>query len=137
MVVARNNSESFPYVLKAEREFPPEKQTTFRLRRLSTRQHLLLANLQGEDEAGTSGVKVGTAMVAGLQIGIAGWSNFTDEHGAQIEFKPNKGKHLVEGIPAIDPASLQQLDLLPTDAAQELAAAILKANEFTPDDRKN
>jgi hypothetical protein len=137
MVVARSNGEPFSYVLVAERELPAEKQTNFQLRRLSTRQLLLLQNMQGEDAAGISGVQTGSISVAVLQIGLLGWSNFVDEHGSPVEFKQIKGERLIAGIPATNPASLGSLDLLPTEAAAELVGAIIKGNQITPEDRKN
>lgn len=132
MAIARSTTETFTYVTLADRQQPPERQTKFLLRRLSTKLMLSLQNLREGDEAA-----IGKWMIVALRAGIAGWENFCDETGAPIEFAADAGRKAVFGIELDRSASEDSINRLATEDATEIALAIMRGNQVTVDDAKN
>lgn len=139
MVVARSSKELFPYVLECDRGLPPEKQTTFHLRRLSTRTMLALENLQSVDLGGSNRVTVrlGDQRTVTLRAGLAGWDNFAMGDGTLVEYRSQSGTHVIHGVPIESPAAQECIDRLEPDHAKELVEAIIKGNTVTPEDVGN
>lgn len=137
MVVARNTSETFPYVIEAERGAPVEEQTVFHLRCLPASVGLALDNLQSGTVDLKISVRLGDQMVVTLRAGLAGWDNFKDAEGKAIEFKRDQGERAVFGVTIKNPAAAAMIDYLPEKVAQELAVAIRHGNTVTRADVGN
>jgi hypothetical protein len=139
MVVARSARETFTYVLLCDRALPPEKQSVFTLRRLSTRTMMALENLQSIDLGGTNKVTVrlGDQRTVILRAGLCAWTNFNTANGQPAEFKSDAGVRMVHGVEIDRPASQSTVDLLEPEHAKELVDAIVAGNTVTPDDVGN
>jgi hypothetical protein len=138
MAVARSKAEVVRFVLEADRKLPPEKQSVFLLRRMSTDQHMMLKNLQEMNAAGDARtVKVGTIYTTVLRIGLVGWENFATAEGTPAKFEVDAGEHFVNGIGVANPAKQETVNQLSPKDAEELVAAIWESNTFTVDDAKN
>ena len=138
MVIAVNANETFPYICRAERELPKEKQTVFRLRRLPASVGMSLDNLH---EAASTGahvtLRVGAQRNVTLRAGLAGWENLPDSDGKPVEFRAVTGERVVFGITLRNPCHESMIDLLPEEVAEELANAIRAGNTVTTTDAKN
>lgn len=132
MALARSTTETFTYITLADRQLPPDRQTQFLLRRLSTKLMISLQNLREGDTAA-----IGSWMLLALRAGVAGWTNFVDETGAPIEFRLDAGRRTVLGIELERSASEESINRLSAEDATELAIEILKGNQVTATDAKN
>jgi hypothetical protein len=137
MAVARSK-EGWSYVLKADRELPPEQRTTFHLRRLSNRtmtalQNLATYSLQNADIK----VATGTQRWVTLKAGLAGWTNFLMPDGTPAEFRLFEGSTTLHGVELASSVRDESLELLDYADAMELADAIVDGNELTKADAKN
>jgi len=129
MVLARSVREVFDYILQEDRALPVEKQTVFHLRRFTTELAFRTQDLGGDARG-----KIGEIV---LRAGIAGWSNFRDASGSEIECKHDKGKHLVWGATVEDPLTKDAMSWLPPEIVGELGNAIIAGNTLTEEDAKN
>lgn len=131
MVIARSTKENIPYVLEAERDLPPEQQSTFLLASLSNDMMMSLLQLMQE---GQTKKWVEVTLTAGLR----GWRNFLGEDGNEAPFRrdPNLTRG-VHGVEIKGPVAKATLELLPTEHLFELAQAVMRANKLSPDDAKN
>lgn len=130
MVVSRSTRENIPYVLRSERDLPPEQRTTFLLASLS--HDMLLAIVQMMQHGETrQWVKV--ALAAGLR----GWNNFRDENGNETPFARSEKTQVIHGVEIRKPVANQTLDLIPAELLLELAEAVVEANKATSEDAKN
>lgn len=130
MVVARSTAETFPFVLPAEREAPPEQRTTFTLRRLSNNAMLRLVELVTENHTRL-------AHTLAVRAGVAGWENLRDAAGVSIPCDRQNGKAAIAGIDVERPLTEACFDMLPFEALAELTKAVLNGNTLTVDDAKN
>lgn len=137
MVVSINVDESFPYVIKAERDLPQEQQTVFLLRPLPASVGMALDNLHEASSSGQVTLRVGDQRVVTLRAGLVGWRNLNDAKGNPVEFSALHGERPVMGIVVKNPARPEMVDLLPEVVAEELATAIRTFSSFTKDDAKN
>jgi hypothetical protein len=69
-----------------------------------------------------------------VQYGLRGWSNFKDDKGVDIPFKPVKRTHGSKSYTVADP---ELVKLIPAVVITELASEIRKANELDPTEEKN
>jgi hypothetical protein len=132
MPVARSTTETFTYVTLADRQLPAERQTTFSLRRLSTKLMLSLNNLREGDAAA-----IGSWMTVALRAGLAGWTNLCDPDGAPVEFSMDPRPAVVCGIELTRSASEASVNRLAVEDATEISIAIMRGNSLTADDAKN
>lgn len=124
----------FDYVLKDERDLPPEEQTVFRLRPLTYREHEEIERGQkvafdrkSEKSEMLAEQKVLSRKI--LNLGLVGWRNLRDEDGAEIEFRKGgngKGNTIPEEL----------FDLL-APVANELSNAITEHGRLGRDVSKN
>jgi len=133
MVIAVNPKKAFDYVLVEDRKSPVEKQTVFELKVLTSLElakvedgmsFSVTRNEQGEPSAGEVNVKGGSKTLSILHAGLAGWRNFKDENGNEVEFKKSEGYY-------------KNLDYLKPGWRRELANAITEGNRVTETDSKN
>lgn len=137
MVIARSVNETFPYVVKADRELDQSQQTVFQLRRLPSTVGIALDNLHEGNASGQVTLKVGDQKIVSLMAGLAGWENFNDSEGRPVEFKKQSGERSVFGVVIKDPAHRSMIDRLPPEVADELAAVIREENTLSEDETKN
>jgi hypothetical protein len=131
MVIARSTRERIPYVLEAERQLPPEQQTTFYLAVLPNWMMLNLLQLMQE-------AKHDRWVLLALTAGLRGWDNFRDEDGHETPFvRETRRRRNVAGVDVPDPVAEASLNALPSSLLFELANAIVSANQLTGDDAKN
>jgi len=83
MAIATSLNSQRPYVLKADREEPVEKQTTFHLRSISAKLRAQLMTQLERDQ--------GQGLYELVRHGVAGWDNLVDKDGEQIAAKVSKG----------------------------------------------
>jgi hypothetical protein len=131
MVIARSTRERIPYVLRDERDLPPEQQTTFLLAALPN--HAMLSILQMMQH-GQSKAWIEVALTAGLR----GWENFNDADGNATPFRREDNQtRTLHGVEIKGPVSRGTLEVLPAGILLELAEAIVSANKLTVEDAKN
>lgn len=123
MAIAVDPNRTFDYVLKEDRDLPPEQQTVFKLKVLSARE---LARLEDSvsvmDKDGNWQVKVGTKTLEILSCGLRRWDNFRDRNGNLITF-----------VGSMD----DNFDRLRPEWRRELADAITEQANLSEDERKN
>lgn len=137
MVVARSTSETFDYVIEAERGLPPDDQTHFHLRHLPASVGMALDNLQSASVTSQISIRLGDQQVLVLRAGLAGWTNLKKADGTEVEFKQDAGVRNVFGVEVTRPAAKEMVDVLPLEVAQELAVAIRQGNTLTKADVGN
>lgn len=131
MPVARAFLE-FDYVLKSERDLPPEKQTVFRLKPLTLREQSECERVDvWVDKSGAGHQVMDRKELARKQLtfGLVGWRNFLDENGKAVEFR-----RVSEGNRFALPE--ETLNLI-TPWAVEIANAIDEASEISETAAKN
>jgi hypothetical protein len=131
MAIARTTRERIPYVPEAERELPPEQQTTFYLAVLPN--WMMLALLQMQNEA-----RHDRWILLALTAGLRGWDNFPDENGVETPFtRETRRRRNIAGVEVLDPVSEASLNAVPANLLLELAKAIIEANQLTSAEAKN
>lgn len=96
IAIAISSSETFPYVLEANREDPVSEQTVFQLRPPTVAEDESYLN-----SAGVLG-KVGTKAHSMLRKHLKGWSNLVGADGEEIAFDADsKGKPSDAAIEAL------------------------------------
>lgn len=113
MAIAVDPRETFPYVLKQDRDAPEADQTTFELSALTERDERRLIGKAAEDTL--------TFAYECLGLALKGWSNLQGEAGEQVEYTPGKKGG----------ASDAALDLLHSSWRIELAFVVLQRGQLT------
>ncbi len=126
---------TFPYVLKCDRDLPPDQQTVFQLRPLTNAQRFSLLDMNSV-QGGSTTLRGGTMAQTALRIGLAGWENLTNENDAVVPYVAHQGKVMVHGVAAESPATEETMNRLPWEAVEELADAIMNGLQLTQDDAK-
>lgn len=138
MVIARSLAETRPYVCKADRELPADKQTRFHLRALPA---TLVMSIEAMHDATQDGqvlsMRLGDRKKVTLAAGIAGWDNLSNDKGEAVAFRQLKGDRHVCGLSVRNPVDMDLVDQLPVDVVEELVDAINAANTVTEADAKN
>lgn len=131
MAIARSTRERIPFVLTAERQLPPEQQTTWYLAVLPNWMMLNLLQLMQEG-------KHDRWMLLALTAGLRGWDNFRDENGLDVPFtRETRRRRNVAGVDVPDPVSEASLNAIPSELLVELSQAVVAVNQLTDDDAKN
>lgn len=135
--VAYDPDVLFDYVLAADRDKPPEKQTIFHLKTLTARDTEAIENawrtmMSGDKDKVAEkdlvlALNRGTMTIETLKRGLCGWDNFLDARGKPIPFLPCER--------AICP--MKNIDRLQPDDRHELAKAIEDGAHLSESDRKN
>lgn len=92
--------------LEATKKDPGAKaqETVFLLKPLTVEQQANLRDnmykVEGQGKARKEKFKTGTSEVEALMLGLAGWENFKNDEGVDVEFKKNSVKDMLEMIPA-------------------------------------
>lgn len=123
MPIARNMNVTRDFILKNEKDSPPDKQTVFIVGAMAG---WLQAAL---NDRVASTFKQGDETVIRdiLRAGLKGWRNFRDEHGAEVQFKLNR-----DGQP-----SDESLSILDMGSSVEIAMEIMGFNKLAGDELKN
>ena len=130
MAVALTPGATRDYVLKAERELPPEQRSVFVMRAvpLSVRAQfgMLLGRAAGEDPfAGADQGELSRLYVLALRTSLVGWRNFRTADGADVLFQAaplEVNGQRIQGAPTD-----ATLDLLDTATMAELGAEALQS----------
>ena len=131
MAIARSTRERIPYVIEAERQMPPDQQTTWYLAVLPNWMMLNLLQLMQEG-------KHDRWVLLALTAGLRGWDNFRDENGLDVPFsRETRRRRNVAGVDVADPVSEASLNAIPSDLLLELARAVLEVNQLKDDEAKN
>lgn len=120
--------EEFEYVLREERDLPPEKRAVFRLRPLRYKESEAAHRVEFRQDEIAGAVLVSEPMRMArrvLNLGLLGWSGVVDAEGHEVPFRRN-GKTIPEEI----------LDLI-APWAVELSNAITEKTEVTEEQAKN
>lgn len=122
MPIALDPKQTFDYVVKDDRDLPPEEQTVWHLRCLTIAEESALADNQYSANAGSGEImlKNGSYQVGILRRGVEGVSNFKDANGNE-QAVSKAGNGLVP---------LHFFDLLSTKHREEIATAILTRGEI-------
>lgn len=94
-----NNNKNFDYIIEEEKDVDVEKQTIFKLKKLSARQMAILqssGNFSKEDGALLNPI---TFALEACKSGIAGWDNFKDGDGNLVKFNPRDLESNMEKLP--------------------------------------
>lgn len=126
MPLALSKKTNQPYVLKADRKAPKEKQTTFWLRSITSLQHLQIHN-----------VPDAVSVYAVVKAGLTGWDNLCFDDGAPAKCEREDGPRVVWGVEMDSPVKDDSLTLLCTQDLAELCRAILDLSTLTRADQKN
>lgn len=91
MAVAVSPKQAFDYVLKEDRDLPSEDRTVFKLRPLTQAEMLILNDRAREtyDDADGHTIvrpKIGTFILAVLDLGLVGWLHLRDAEGQDVPF---------------------------------------------------
>jgi len=119
MPIALTPNKKWDYVLREDRGLPPDKQTIFKLKALSSEEFFAIQNIQYTNGFGTANQSV-------LIIGLVGWENFLDNQGQAVPFNLEDGACAQENLDRLTPAIMM-----------ELIGAIRKRNELSEDEIKN
>lgn len=131
MAIARSTRERIPFVLTAERQLPPEQQTTWYLAVLPNWMMLNLLQLMQEG-------KHDRWMLLALTAGLRGWDNFRDENGLDVLFtRETRRRRNVAGVDVPDPVSEASLNAIPSELLVELSQAVVAVNQLTDAEAKN
>jgi len=120
----------FDYVLREERELPPEKRATFRLRPLKYREREEAERVElrqgpdGEPIVVSERLKIARKV---LNLGLMGWSGVKDFEGKEIPFSRKGKKNEIQE---------ELLDYI-SSWATELANAITENARVTQEQEKN
>ncbi|QPJ61701.1 MAG: hypothetical protein G3M70_07300 [Candidatus Nitronauta litoralis] len=120
------------YVPECDRNLPTEDQTIFLLKPLSAKDaasmqdNVTQTKLGGNDGDTVMLMQSGTQALNALKKGLAGWENFKDAHGKEIEFRHNNGAPRPE-----------MFDLIPAKVRQELANVIIEGCDISGETEKN
>lgn len=121
----------FDYVLKDDRNRPPEEQTVFRLRPLHAKEKQEVERTEWKAAGGEALMvsdRTGLAIRI-LNCGLLGWSNLRDAEGNEVEFAEVK-----ENNRRILPSHI--LDRI-TPWLTELANAVYERTELSEEQKKN
>jgi len=125
--IALSLNETWDYVLKDNREDQEEEQTVFHLRALSLKQRTKLQNMvsasSGDDEDTTvMQIAIGDRSLYSCEHGIAGWDNFIDGEGNEVEFRSVGAS-----------ASRKSLEVIGSSDMAELSNEIVERSSLTKD----
>lgn len=123
MPIAVDPAKVVRYVLRAERELPPEQQTVFLLKALTARETADVEDALFFQTAIGTMVRNGSQRLRILGLGVVGWENFPDSQGRPVPFNTQ------------DKAA--NWDRIAPEYQTELANAIMEANRLNAADRKN
>ncbi len=128
-MLATSTGKTLRFILKEEREKPPDEQTTFILKILPARARMLIMDhmVSVDADANVQTAKPGTGMLAACQYGIGGWENLRDpEDGHEVRCRTQRrGQYEV-----VAEASLDRI----AGAILELGAKIIELNRIGDDD---
>lgn len=135
MAISLTPEKRFDYVLKSDRELPPDQQTIWHLRALThaERDHIV-TQLTNAVQLGKGGYIL--AKADALRCGLQGWSNYRDPQGNETPFAagpPRAGSWIRRQAVITD----ECLDLIPYEDWDELSDALIQCNQMTEADRKN
>lgn len=113
MAIAINPKQTVPYILKADRASPPEKQTTWHFRALTLDEQAQIRDSVLTQNAETNEVIVrgGRAELTTLRLGLTSVDNFLDESGKPLKIEKVNGlvpDELLERVSPADRAELAQ-----------------------------
>lgn len=121
MAIAINPTQTFDYVLRADRELPAEEQTVWKLRGLSHRERAQVEdNLATQGGDGQLSFRIGSQRLEILKAGLLGFENFLDAEGRPVPFDR-------QGAAVHD----RTLDRIAEADATELANAITARNSLS------
>lgn len=138
MAIAVNPKQPFDYVLKADRELPPDEQTTFHLRPLSHTERVQLDNMRYQMDGKTNqvGSPQGNIADKALKCGLQGWVNLRDSNGEQVPFEIERKSLNILGTQLSPPTDACLSRLHPDDVA-EILEAIQTVQRVTDDEGKD
>lgn len=128
MLIARDPKKVQDYVLEQDRKNPPEKQTVFKIRFLTSREQAEIENAVSMGSDGQAKLEYGTIKLSILRRGLMGWSNFKDEEGKDAPFERENGTGLVKE---------STIDRLYPAWQTEISNAITANNSISGDQEKN
>jgi hypothetical protein len=133
MVIATNTQQPLRHVCSCDRSLPREEQTVWLINVLEPADAAQIVDLSGAQER-----KPGTAALAALRLGLAGFEGpvrVRDRDGAEKDVAWQTEERVVFGRKrmAVSDAFLKHL---PPDVSEELAGAIY-SQRVHEDDRKN
>lgn len=132
MIIAINPDEKIRYIPKCDRELPAERQTAFLLRPMKAKDAAKMQDgaaeidLARDQKDSTLRLRSGTQELEVLRLGLAGWENFKDANGAEVEYRENNGNPRPE-----------VLDRIPAKIRRELAEAIIEGGTLSESAGKN
>lgn len=137
MAIAVNPNEPFDYVLKEDRELPPEEQTIFHLRPLKHHERVKLDDMRYGMNARTSTVETPQGQIADLtlKVGLQGWKNLRDGNGGDVPFEQNPKTLNLLGT-NLRPPTDECLGRLHPNHVDELVEAIRDVNRLTDEEGK-
>ncbi len=91
------NLKAVDFVLKCDKDLPPEEQTIFKIKPLTAKQYMEMADTM--EYSGETVKHMGLATYNMLKIGLIGWKNFKDAEGNDVSFITNMDDNL-NRIPA-------------------------------------
>ena len=119
-MIALSSKQTWDYVLEADRKYPKEKQTRFKLR-----------SLTGAERATFKDVVVNQGFYSGLVtaalFGLLGWENLRDASGNKVDFITDKDTKT---------GTIENFDVL-DDAVYEIGRAIVSRSQMEEADQKN
>lgn len=125
--IAVSTKERRPYVLRSNRDDPPDQQVTFEYRALTGGERHAVSRAIGEavrgpvGDDGQANVSLGAFLGAqrlACEHGLTGWRGLRGPDGAEVPF-PGPGR--------------RALDLLDAAAQHELGLAIMEASRLAPE----
>lgn len=136
MAIALTPEKRFDYVLKADRELPPEQQTIWHLRALTVNERdKIVGQLTHAAKFGKEGFVA--AKADAIRCGLDGWTNFADANGNQAQFEGAAPKGPALWIRRQVVITEGCLELIPYEYWDELADAIIECQHTQEADRKN
>lgn len=132
-MIANKTGTEIDYVLEEEQDYPPNDRTVFRLRTLSKANVAVIQDsLIGYDVTGsviTS--RPGTGALTAVKLGVAGWTNMTDEDGNDVRphfITSSKRTTATKRTPILSPKGLAYL---PQRVIDELGSKVMELNGLT------
>lgn len=126
--IALSRSQTIDYILKSNREDPPEHQTTFKLGVLP---YAIRKRLYGQiktrpNDGQADTIEGATPMLMeSAEFGIVGWENFVDANNAQVEFERENGR-----------VAPRLLDMITASDLLELGKIVFEMSSPTADEKK-
>ena len=130
-------NQTFKYIMKSERELPPEEQTVFHCNLLSAEQEALVDDNTGVSTKDGYQLTIGTSNLLALHLGLFKIENMADADGNPFQLKRDETK-AKDTLPKVGrPWLMSCIDRIPREARDEVAVAIKTGGELEDETVKN